>query len=142
MSFKNCIRKRRKNNISRSPVAAILNFTTSWIWGKYKYVSNHQSNVTAIQKYYISRLKPVSLKKIEKKNISKSPMAAILNFTIYGKTVSLTAWHTAEMDSAHKSHLETPNEVLFLKNAYGFLSRGIFQFLVLTTQPDVYIAAK
>ena len=59
-------------------------------------------------------------------------MTAILNFTIYGKTVPLTAWHTAEMDSAQKIHIETINELLFLKNAYRSLIRGIFQFFVLT----------
>ena len=40
----------------------------------------------------------------------------------------LTAWHTAEMDSAQKMHIETINGVLFLKNAYMSLSRAIFQF--------------
>ena len=59
-------------------------------------------------------------------------MAAILNFTICGKTVLFTAWHTAEMDSAQKIHIETTNEVLFLKNAYRSLSSAIFQILVLT----------
>ena len=59
-------------------------------------------------------------------------MAAILNFTICGKTVSFTAWHTAEMDSAQNFHIETTNEVLFLKNAYRSLSRAIFKIFVLT----------
>ena len=61
-------------------------------------------------------------------------MAAILNFTICGKTVSFTAWHTAEMDSAQNFHIETTNEVLFLKNAYRSLSRAIFKIFVLTNQ--------
>ena len=56
-------------------------------------------------------------------------MAAILNFTNCGKTVPFTAWHTAEMDSAQKIHIETTNEILFLKNAHMSLSRAIFQFL-------------
>ena len=60
------------------------------------------------------------------------PMTAILNTTICGKTVSSRAWHTAEMDSAQNIHIETTNEVLFLKNAYGSLFRAIFQFFVLT----------
>ena len=60
------------------------------------------------------------------------PMTAILNFTICGKTLSLTAWHTAEMYSAQHFHLETTNEVLFLNNAYRSLSRAIFQCFVLT----------
>ena len=59
-------------------------------------------------------------------------MTAILNFTICGKTVPFTAWHTAEMDSAQNFHIETTYEVLFLKNAYGSLSRAIFRFFVLT----------
>ena len=37
------------------------------------------------------------------------------------------------MDSAQNFHIETTNEVLFLKNAYMSLSRAIFQFFVLTT---------
>ena len=57
-------------------------------------------------------------------------MTAILNFTICGKTVSLTAWHMAEMDSAQNFHLETTNEVLFLKNSYRSLSRAIFHFFL------------
>ena len=57
------------------------------------------------------------------------PMTAILNFMICGKTGSFTAWHTAEMDSEQNFHIETINEVLFLKNAYRSLSRAIFQFL-------------
>ena len=56
------------------------------------------------------------------------PSTAILNFTICGKTVPFTAWHTAEMDSAKTFHIETTNEVLFLKNAYRSLSRAIFHF--------------
>ena len=60
-------------------------------------------------------------------------MAAILNFTICGKMVLFTAWHTAEMDSAQKMYIETTNEILFLKNAYRSLSRAIFQILVLTS---------
>ena len=56
-------------------------------------------------------------------------MTAILNFTICGNMAPFTAWHKAEMDSAQKFHIETTNEVLFLKNAYRSLSRAIFQFL-------------
>ena len=48
------------------------------------------------------------------------------------ETVSFTAWHTAEMDSAQNFHIEATNEVLFLKNAYRSLSRAIFQFFVPT----------
>ena len=64
------------------------------------------------------------------------PMTAILNFTICGKTVSFTAWHTAEMNSAQNFHIETTNEVFFLKNAYRSLSRAIFQYFVLTITPS------
>ena len=66
----------------------------------------------------------------DKKNMNLiCPMMAILNFTICGKTVSFTAWQTAEMDSAQNFHIGTTNEVLFPKNAYRFFSRAIFQFL-------------
>ena len=34
-------------------------------------------------------------------------MTAILNLTIGGKTVSLTAWHMAEVDSAQKKSYRT-----------------------------------
>ena len=61
------------------------------------------------------------------KNINcRCPMTAILNFTICGKTVPFTAWHTAELDSAKKILIETTNEVIFLKSAYMSLSRAIF----------------
>ena len=60
--------------------------------------------------------------KMTKKMIWIYPTTAILNFTICGKTVSFTTWHTAEMDSAPNFHIETTNEVLFLKNAYKSLS--------------------
>ena len=66
-------------------------------------------------------------------------MAAIFNFTICGKTVSFTAWHTAEIDSAQNFHIETTNEVLFLKNAYRSLSRATFQFFVLTIKVELPI---
>ena len=59
-------------------------------------------------------------------------MTVILNFAICGKTVPLTAWHTAEMDSAQKIQIESIDEVLFLKNAYRSLSGAIFQLFVLT----------
>ena len=60
------------------------------------------------------------------------PMTAILNGTICGKTVSFTAWHTPEMDSARNLYIEPINEILFLKNAYRSLFRAIFQYFVLT----------
>ena len=58
-------------------------------------------------------------------------MAAILDFTICGKTVPLTAWHTADVDSAEKNHIETINEVLFLKSAGLYL--GLYFIYYLTT---------
>ena len=61
-------------------------------------------------------------------------MTAILNFAICGKTVPLTAWHTAEMDSAQKIHIKPIDEVLFLKNACRSLSGAIFQLFVLTIE--------
>ena len=45
----------------------------------------------------------------------RCPMTAILNFTIYGNIVSFTAWHTAEMDSAQKSHKNDKWSIFFLK---------------------------
>ena len=44
------------------------------------------------------------------------------------KTVTFTAWHTAEIDSAQKIYIETTNEVLFLTNAYRSFSRAVFHF--------------
>ena len=69
----------------------------------------------------------------------KCPMTAILNFAICGKTVPLTAWHRAEMDSAQKIHIKPIDEVLFLKNAYRSLSGAIFQLFVLTITHWSYI---
>ena len=62
------------------------------------------------------------------------PMTAVLNFTICGETASFTAWHTADLDSAQNIHIETTNEVLFLKYANRSLFRAIFQFFVLTNR--------
>ena len=56
-------------------------------------------------------------------------MTAILNFTICGKMVSVTAWHTAEMDSAQNFHIETTNEVLFPKMPTGLYLELYFNFL-------------
>ena len=90
----------------------------------------------AMHPIYISIYQGLQTKKLYMKMTRntnwKCPMAAILNFTICRKTVSLTAWHTAEMDSTEKIHIEPINEVLFLKNAYRSLFRAIFQFFVLT----------
>ena len=92
--------------------------------------------IKAMHLKYISVYQGLQTKKLYKKMTKNMnwicPMTAILNFTICGKTVSFTAWHTAEMDSAQKFHIETINEVLFLKNAYRSFSRAIFQFFVLT----------
>ena len=100
-----------------------------------RHVSDHQSKAS------ISIYQGLQTKKLYTKMTKNMnwiyPMPAILNFTICGKTVSFTAWHTAEMDSAQNFHVETTNEVLFLKNAYRSLSRAIFHFFVLTIMmPD------
>ena len=92
---------------------------------------------------YISIYQGLQTKKFCKKMTKNMnwicPMMAILNFSICGKTVSFTAWHTAEMDSAQNFHIETTNEVLFLKNAYRSLSRALFQFFVLTIYANMNI---
>ena len=96
------------------------------------HASDHQSNASQIY-FYISGVPNQEVVYENDKNTNwRCPMAAILNFTICGKTVSLTAWHTAEMNSAQTNHIEPTYEVLFLKNAYRSLSRAIFQFFVLT----------
>ncbi len=38
--------------------------------------------------------------------------------------MTLTAWHSAEMDSAHKNQLEPTYKVLLLKNAYHIVFQG------------------
>ena len=93
------------------------------------HVSDHQSNASHIY-FYISGAPDQEIVYESDKNTNwRCPMTDILNFTICGKTVSLTAWHTAEMDSAQKIPIEPIDEVLFLKNAYWSLSRAIFHFL-------------
>ena len=97
-----------------------------------RHASDHQSNAYQIY-FYISGAPNQEVVYENDKNMNcRCLMTAILNFTIYGKTVPLTAWHTAEMDSAQKIHIEIINEVLFLKNAYRSLSGAIFPFFVLT----------
>ena len=96
------------------------------------HVLDHQSNASHIY-FYISGAPAQEIVYESDKNTNWiCPMTAILNFTICGTTMSLTAWHTAEMDSAQKIPIESIYEVLFLKNAYRSLSRAIFQFFVLT----------
>ena len=87
----------------------------------FKYISIYQGPQT--KKLYMKMAKNINC---------RCPMTAILNFTICRKTVHFTAWHMAEMDSALKNHIETINEVLFLKSAYRSLSRAIFQIVFLT----------
>ena len=94
-----------------------------------KYISIYQGLQT--KKLY-SSFKLNCIRKWQKNMNWICPMTANLNFMICGKMVSFTAWHTAEMDSAQTFHIESTNEVLFLKNAYRSLSRAIFQFFVLT----------
>ena len=98
-----------------------------------RHVSDHRSTKASQIYFYISG-SPNEEIVYEMTKIMNwiCPMLAILNFTICGKTVSFTAWHMAEIDSAQNFHIETINEVLFLKNAYRSLSRAIFHFFVLT----------
>ena len=125
--------------------------TADILWGGKKHTPNgartHDISITyrvrlivaisqipkAMHPTYISIYQGFQTKKLYMKMTRntnwKCAMAAILNFTICRKTVSLTAWHTAKMDSAEKIHIEPINEVLFLKNAYRSLFRAIFQFL-------------
>ena len=65
-----------------------------------RHVSDHQNNVSWIC-FYISVAPNKEIVYENDKNMNcRCPMTAILNFTICGKTVPFTAWHTAEMDSA------------------------------------------
>ena len=96
-------------------------------------VSDHQSKASQIY-FYISGSsnKEIVYENDKKKMNWICPMTAILNGTICGKTVSFTAWHTPEMDSARNLYIEPTNEILFLKNTYRSLFRAIFQYFVLT----------
>ena len=112
--------------------------TISRLHTKFHYSSCLRSSKQVISNIflYIRVSNKKKLYENDKKNMNWiCPMTAILNFTICGKTVSFTAWHTAEMDSAQNFNIETKNEVFFLKNAYRSLSRAIFQFFVLTNFP-------
>ena len=97
-----------------------------------RHASDHQSNASQIYFYILGAPKQEIVYGNVKIMNCRCLMTAILNFTISGKTVPFIAWHTAEMNSSQKMHIETTNEVLFLKNAYRSLPRAIFQFLVLT----------
>ena len=99
-----------------------------------RHASDHQSKASQIY-FYMSGSPNKEIVNETSKNMNWiCPMTILLNFTICGKMVSFTAWHTAEVDSAQNFHIETTNEVLFLKNAYRSLSRAIFQFF----GPDYY----
>ena len=97
-----------------------------------RHVSDHQSNASQIYFYTSGAPNQTILYENDKNMNCRCPMTAIFNFTICGKTMPFTAWHTAEMDSAQKVHIEIINEVLFPQNAYRSLSRAIFQIFVLT----------
>ena len=96
------------------------------------HVSDHQRTASQIYLYISGAPNQEIVYENDKNMICRCQMTAILNLTICGKTVPFTAWHTAEMDSAQKIHIETINDVLFLKNAYRSLSRDIFQIFDLT----------
>ena len=44
-------------------------------------------------------------------------------------TAPITAWHTTEVDSAQKIHIETTNEILFLKIPTGLYMGLYFNYL-------------
>ena len=63
-----------------------------------RHVSDHQRKASQIY-FYISGSPNKEIVYENDKNMNWiCPMTAILNFTTCGKTVSFTAWHTAEMD--------------------------------------------
>ena len=67
-----------------------------------RHVSDHQSNASQIY-FYKSGGPNQEVAYENDKNINyRCLMTAILNFTNCGKAVPFTAWHTAELDSAHK----------------------------------------
>ena len=79
-----------------------LELTISQLYTEFHSSSCLRSSKQGISKY-ISIYQGLQTNKLYAKmtkNINLiCPMTAILNFTICGKTVSFTAWHTAEMDS-------------------------------------------
>ena len=98
------------------------------------YASDHQSNAFHTF-FYISR---ASDQEIVNENYTKYEIKMFDDghygfYDLWGN-VSITAWHTSEIDSAHKNSYRSNNEVLFLKNAYMSLSGAIFQYFVLTIQ--------
>ena len=93
-----------------------------------RHVSDHQSTASQIYFYILGAPNQEIVCKNERNMISRCPVTDIWIFTICGKRVPFTAWHTAEMDSAQKNHIETTNEVLFLNTACRSLSRAIFQW--------------
>ena len=68
-----------------------------------RHVSDHQSNVSQIYFYISGAPNQEIVYENDKNSEFRCPMAAILNFTMCGKTVLFTAWHTAEIDSAQKN---------------------------------------
>ena len=49
-------------------------------------------------------------------------------FVICDETMTFTAWHTAELDSAPKNHTETIPKVLFLKMPTALYPGGYSHF--------------
>ena len=97
-----------------------------------RHVSDHQRNVSQVYIYISGGSKPRNcIGKWQKYELQMSNDSHF-EFDDLWKMVPFTAWHTAEMDSAQKKHIETIHEVLFLKNAYRSFSRAIFQFFDLT----------
>ena len=75
-----------------------------------RHVSDHQNNASQIY-FYLSGAPNQEIVFGNDKNMNCwCPMKAILNFTICGKRVPFTAWHTEEMDSIQKFHIETTND--------------------------------
>ena len=93
------------------------------------HVSDNQNNASWIY-FYMSVAPNQKIVYENDKNMNcRCRMTAILNFTICGKRCHLQLGIRQKWIQHKKIHIETTNEVLFLKNAYRSLSRAIFYFL-------------
>ena len=57
------------------------------------------------------------MQKLQKYELHMSDDSHIEFYDLWGNG-ALTAWHTAEMDSAQKIHIKTIKEIFFRENAY------------------------
>ena len=78
--------------------------------------------------------------KVTKNTNWRCLMTAVLNFTICGKTVSLTAWHTADMDSAQTNSVTNRRSTFPNKKCLQVFIKGYIPIFVLTNilQPIPY----